>query len=303
MIAATPLARLGTDRVVLAVSVLLVIVALAFPVVAFLQPQPQDVTVEEIMAGGVEHPDGWVRLRGRVVPLADSPTGEPGDHGLLVDEANPLRAIVVRAEDSPAAEASTAVTGHVAPANVIVAEDLPIEATVAGTPPRIVGNTVVDLDAEPLPPRSVFWPLVFGLLSLAGVIALGRQSGYPIFRPSREIDVLVRPLQPGERVPAAVAGRLGQHRFDLEEPSEALLLAGHGERGSVLTVQLLPSGSRPPPPVSVGNGWTRGRIGYVHTISETVPALHVRSEIADAILLFARVGERDRAAALISLDR
>ena len=46
----------------------------------------------------VSEPDGWVRLRGRIVPLTESPTGEPGRYALLVDAANPLQAIVVRSD-------------------------------------------------------------------------------------------------------------------------------------------------------------------------------------------------------------
>ena len=50
-------------------------------------------------------------------------------------------------------------------------------------------------------------------------------------------------------------------------------------------------------------GWTRGRIGWVFTMSEAVPALALRAESIDATLLFAKTGERDRVAALVAVDR
>jgi hypothetical protein len=41
----------------------------------------------------------------------------------------------------------------------------------------------------------------------------------------------------------------------------------------------------------------------VHTVTETVPALEVRSELVDATFLFARNPERDRVAALVTVDQ
>jgi hypothetical protein len=38
-------------------------------------------------------------------------------------------------------------------------------------------------------------------------------------------------------------------------------------------------------------------------VSETVPALIIRSELVNATFLFARTAERDRVAALVAVDR
>lgn len=272
-------------------------------VVAFVQPQPQDATVAELADGSVEQPEGWVRLRGRVVALSESPTGGLGEYGLLVDAVDPLRAVVLLSDAAPAETDITMVTGHLLPALVAVKEQLPIEATVAGAPPRVVADRLVSLDPTPYPERAVLWPVAAAALLLAAVLAIGLRAGYPVFRPTHEVDVLSQPLAPGERLPAAVSGRVGIHIHPLEDPAEAMLLVGRGPRGGILIAQLLPHDGPAPPPVQIGGGWTSGRVGYVYTVEETVPALQVRSDRADAIILFARVGERDRAAALVALDR
>jgi hypothetical protein len=300
--AASPLRRLGARRVVAGLAVVLVALGFVPIAAAVLQDQPQDIVVEDVTAGRVTDPAGWVRLRGQVVPLADSPTGQDGDWGILVDAVDTLRAIVVRAPQ-PLTMEETFVTGHLASALVVVEEELPIEATVFGTPPRIVSDQIVELDAVPLAPRTVLWPLVLLPWALASVIGLGAMAGYPVFRRTREVDVLARPMAPGERVPAAVAGRIGAFSYALGEPAGALVLVGQGPRGGILTVQLLPQNGPAPAPVRIGGGWTSGRIGYVYTIDEVVPALAVRAEAADAVLLFARVAERDRAAAMVAVDR
>ncbi len=55
--------------------------------------------------------------------------------------------------------------------------------------------------------------------------------------------------------------------------------------------------------MTIGGSWTTGRLGYVYTVSETVPALVLRSELVDATFLFARTAERDRVAALVTIER
>lgn len=282
---------------------LLVLAALPI-VIPQLDPQPQDVTVQEVFDSAVTEPTGWVRLQGRVVPLSDSPTGERGRFALLVDEVDTLRAIVLHTDDPAEAAASTSVTGHLEAAAVAVEEDLPIEATVAGTPPQVVPGQVVLLDAAPLAERIVLWPLSVLPVLLALFLLIGARVGYPIFRPTSEIDVLSGPLGPGERLPAAYGGRVGPNVRHLADPGGALLVVRRGPKGNLLTAQpLADDGGVAPQPVTIGGSWTTGRIGYVYTASETVPALVIRSELVDATFLFARTAERDRVAALITLDR
>jgi hypothetical protein len=287
---------------VLAVALLLLA---AVPIVPpFLVPQPDDATVQQIFDGKVTRSDGWVRLRGRLTPLETSPTGLDGTYALLVDAVNPLRAIVVESSDELVAQDSTILTGTLTPRGVLLAEDLPIEATVAGTPPRVLADRVVVLDATPAPIRSVPWLLAIPPILLAGVLLVGARVGYPIFRPASHIDVLASPLSPGERIPSAYGGRIGDNRADLAEPAGVLLLVRRGERGNLLTAQPLAEGGAPAPgPVTIGGSWTNGVIGTVLTVRETVAALHVRSELVDAIFLFARMAERDRVAALVAVDR
>lgn len=156
--------------VVSIVAALLVIVALIPVVLPILDAQPEDATVQEILDRSTTHPDGWVRLTGRLVPLTESPTSDDGAHALLVDAANPLRAVVLRAPSPPTATERTTITGRIEPASVVVTEQLPIGATVAGTPPTIVSDRLVELDAVPHPPRPVLWFLAIPPLILLSLI-------------------------------------------------------------------------------------------------------------------------------------
>jgi hypothetical protein len=300
---ALPAGRLRNAPVVFLAALLAVAAAVPI-VIPMLDAQPEDVVAQQIFDGATTHPDGWIRLRGRIVPLQSSPTGEAGRYALLVDADNPLRAVVVRSDtrfdEAPAAQ----LTGVLGPATVVVEEDLPIEATVAGTPPIIVPDRIVTLDAVPKPERQVWWPLAIPPAILAILILVGVRAGYPVFRPTTEIDVLVSPLALGERVPTAYGGRIGSDVRPLSDPGGALLLVRRGPNGSLLTAQALADdGGVAPAPVSIGGSWSSGRVGAVHTLTETVPALEVRSELVDATFLFARNSERDRVAAMIAVDR
>lgn len=287
----------------IALAVLLVVVAALPIVIPMLDAQPQDVTVQEIIDDAVREPNGWVRLRGEVVPLPASPTGETGEYALLVDEADTLQAIVLTAAEQPDAAESTMATGHVVPAVALV-EEVPFEATVFGTPPQVVVDRIVALDGVAKPERATWWPLSILPLVLAVLLVIGARTGYPIFRATTEVDVLSTPLGPGERLPAAWGGRLGSNERDLGDPGAALLVVRPGPKGNVLTAQPLSDDDGPAPqPVAISGGWTSGRVGYVYTATESVPALIVRAEIVDATFLFARTGERDRVAALVAVER
>ena len=135
-------------------------------------------------------------------------------------------------------------------------------------------------------------------------LLVGVRVGYPIFRPSSEVDVVSAPLGPGERVPAAYGGRIGKTVADLGDPGGALLLVRRGSKGNILTAQpLADGGGVAPQPVTIGGGWTTGRVGHVFARNETVPALRIRSEQVDATFLFAKTSERDRIAALVAVER
>ena len=285
-------------------AVVLVVLAAVPVLLPFFEAQPEDVVVQQIFDGTVSHPDGWVRLSGRISPLQDSPTGEDGIYALLIDATNPLRAVVVESAAELEPQESATVTGTLQARGVSVEEEVPIEATVAGTPPRIVPDRIVRLDDTPVPPRSVPWPLAIVPILFAAILVIGARVGYPIFRPAVDIDVLASPLSPGERIPSAYGGRIGPNEATLAEPAGVLLLVRRGPSGNLLTAQPLADGAGPAPaPVTIGGGWTSGAIGTVHTVRETVPALHVRSELVDATFLFARLAERDRVAALVAVVR
>ena len=284
----------------------LLLVLAALPIVIpMLDPQPQDATVQEVMDGAVQERTGWVRLRGEVIPLAERPVDEPGAYGVLVDEADTLTAIVLRSDGRITHVERTIVTGHVVDAVVrMEAEELPLDATVFGAPPQLAVDRLVELDALTKPERQTWWPLSIVPLIVAVLLVIGVVVGYPIFRPTSEVDVLSTPLGPGERLPAAWGGRLGPHQRELADPGAALLVVRPGPKGDVLAAQPLPDGTGPAPqPVPIGGGWSRGRVGWVYTAREAVPALIVRTDAVDATFLFARTGERDRVASLVAVER
>ncbi|HEY8171287.1 MAG TPA: hypothetical protein VIH24_09365 [Candidatus Limnocylindria bacterium] len=284
----------------------LLVLALVPLVLPLFDAQPQDVTVQRIMDGEATEAGGWVRLSARsVVRLDETPTGEEGSFAILADARNPLRSIVVQGDVRTAIASLGNVTGRLADAAVVVdVEMLPIEATVAGTPPVIVADQIVNLDSAPVPARRSLWPLSLIPLVLGAMFLIGARVGYPIFRETFEIDVLSSPLGPGERLPAAFGGHVGPNERNLADPGAALLLVRRGPKGNVLTAQPLAEEAGPPPAaVAIGGGWTSGRTGYVHTVTESVPALTIKSDEVDATFLFANVRERDRVAALVAVAR
>ena len=301
------LRRVGGRFLPVVVGVAFLGLALVPFVVPLLDPQPTNTTVQAIRDGQLTDAKAWVRLDGRIQPLAESPTGAPGNYALFVDAANKLRAIVIRSDESLELVPKTTISGHLATAIVAadqVAEDLPIEATVFGTPPQIDAGRIIELDAALKPARSTWWPLAILPILIGIALLVGARVGYPIFRPSTEVDVVAAPLGPGERVPAAYGGRIGSTRADLADPGGALLLVRRGPKGNILTAQpLADDGGVAPQPVTIGGGWTTGRVGHVFARNETVPALRIRSELVDATFLFAKTSERDRIAALVAVER
>lgn len=282
---------------------LLVLALLPFAVPMF-DPQPQSVTVGAILDGRANDVGTWVRLSGNVVAIEGSPTGEEGSFALLADRINPLHSVVLQGDIASVLGDRTNVTGHLVEAAVTIdPKKLPIEATVAGTPPNIVPDRVVNLDVAPKGERGAPWLLAIPPLILALLVWIGGRTGYPVFRESFEVDVLVTPLAPGERVPAAYGGRIGPNSANLGDPAGVLLMVRRGPAGNVLTAQPLSDAGPEPAPVPIGGGWTSGRTGYVYTVTETVPAMTVRSEAVEATLLFASTSERDRVAALIAVGR
>jgi hypothetical protein len=303
--------RAGRDTraPVFGVAIVLLVLAAVPLLLPQLEAQPTDAVVQDIFDGPVRGPGAWVRLRGRVFPLSETPTGQDGNYALLVDEANPLRAIVVRSAtpfaDTPPTEIEPApVTGRLVALGASVEEELPMAARVAGTPPQGVSDRVLELDPVTTAERTVWWPLSILPAILGLGLIVGARSGYPIFRTSSTVDVLAAPLGPGERLPAAYGGQVGPNERHLADPGAALLLVRRGPRGNLLTAQpLAEDGGVAPGPVTIGGSWTTGRVGDVYTVRETVPALVVRSELVNATFLFARTAERDRVAALVSVER
>lgn len=302
---AIPLPRSVTKRhVANAAGLALLLLALVPIVLPNFDPQPESVTVQQVLDGQVAA-GTWVRLAGSAVAIDGTPTGVEGSYALLADRANPLRSIVVQGDVRTAIDSPDNITGRLEVATVVIdVETLPIEATVAGTPPTIVTDKILTLDAVPKGFRASLWPLALPPVVLGLMLLVGARVGYPIFRETFEVDVLSAPLGPGERLPSAFGGRVGPNERDLGDPGAALLLVRRGPKGNVLTAQPLNDAGGPPPaPVPIGGGWTAGRTGYVHTITESVPALTIKSEEVDATFLFASPRERDRVAALVGTAR
>lgn len=297
----TPLRRLGPAPAIVVGAFLLGLAAVPI-VLPLLEAQPEDVTVQAVFDDAVNDPDGWVRIGGELFPLSEPPTSDvEGPFALLVDETRRVRAMVVATD---AGSGAGVLTGLLRPASVEVTEDLPSDAMVAGTRPQVAADVVLVADPEPHPVRQVWWPLAIPPALLGVTLLIGARAGYPVFRPSQEVDVLSAPLGPGERLPAAWGGRIGPHERDLADPGGLLLLVRRGPHGNLLTAQpLADDGGVAPQPVTIGGSWSTGRIGYVFALRESVPALVMRAELVEATFLFARVAERDRVAALVGVER
>lgn len=280
----------------------LLVAASTIPIFAsFGGSHPQDVNVSEILAGKVSRPDGWVRVPGTIEPLPDIPSELEGTFYLLHDAKDPSLSMVLRA-DSRLERFPDVPTGHLEIAAVQVPGYASATDPAAGGQQRVIPDRLLALDTTLAPRASIAWPLVLLPLLLAAILFVGNRFGYPLYEETREVDVLARPLAPGERLPVVVAGRVGEHRVPLHDPAEGLLLVSAGARGPELAVQLLLGAGRHSAPVPVGD-WTTGTVGYVHTLREHVAALALQAEQIDAILMFASIAERDRAAGRVSIRR
>ncbi|MDQ2935123.1 MAG: hypothetical protein M3R49_09155 [Chloroflexota bacterium] len=280
----------------------LLIAAATIPIVASVNGvHPQEVTVGEILAGRVSQPDGWVRVPGTIESLHGIPSQIEGSFYLLHDAKDPSLSIVLRS-DTRLQRLPEVPTGHLEIAGVQVPGYASATDPAAGSQRRVIPGQLLAIDAIPAPPASIAWPLVLLPLLLAGILFVGNRFGYPLYEETREIDVLATPLAPGERLPVVVAGRVGEHRLPLRDPVEGLLLVSAGSRGPELAVQLLLGAGRHVAPVAVGD-WTAGTVGYVHTMREHVAAIALQAEQIDAILMFASIAERDRAAGRVSIRR
>jgi hypothetical protein len=280
----------------------LLVVAAMIPIVAsFGGSHPQEVNVSEILAGKVSRPDGWVRVPGTIEPLPGIPSEIEGSFYLLHDANDPSLGMVLRA-DTQLQRLPDVPTGHLEIAAVRVPGYASATDPAAGKKPRVIPDQWLALDTTPAPRASIAWTLVLLPLLLAGILFVGNRFGYPLYEETREVDVLAKPLAPGERLPVVIAGRVGEHRVPLDDPVEGLLLVSAGARGPELAVQLLLGAGLHAAPVAVGE-WTAGTVGYVHTLRENVAAIALQAEQIDAILMFATIAERDRAAGRVSIRR
>jgi len=280
----------------------LLIAAAFIPIFAsFGGSHPQELNVSEILAGKVSRPDGWVRVPGTIEPLPGIEAQVEGSYYLLHDAKDTSLAMVMRA-DSRLQHFPEVPTGHLEVTAVQVPGYVSATDPRAGGNRRVIPGQVLALDATPAPQASIAWPLVLLPLLVAGILFAGNRFGYPLYEETREVDVLAKPLAPGERLPVVVAGRVGEHRVPLDDPVEGLLLVSAGARGPELAIQLLLGPGKYVAPVVVGD-WTAGTVGYVHTLREHVPAMAMQAEQIDATLMFATVPERDRAAGRVSIRR
>ncbi len=283
--------------------VALLVAAATIPIFAsFGGSHPQDLNVSEILAGKVSRADGWVRVPGAIEPLPEIPSELAGSFYLLHDAKDPSLSIVLRTDERLQRFPSVP-TGHIEVAAVQVpGYASATDPKVVAGQPRVIPDRLLALDTKPAPQASINWPLVLLPLLLAGILFVGNRFGYPLYEETREVDVLAKPLAPGERLPVVIAGRVGEHEVPLHDPAEGLLLVTAGPRGPELAVQLLLGAGRHAAPVPVGD-WTAGTVGYVHTLRENVAALSIQAEHIDAIVMFASVAERDRAAGRVSIRR
>ena len=222
-------------------AVLLVVLAAVPLVLPLFAAQPDDVAVQQIFDGEVVEPGRWVRLSGRVFPLADSPTGEDGS--TLCWSMRRTRCARSWCETAAELEPQESATRHRSPPGAR-------RQRRGGAADRGHRGRHATADRSRPRPRARrhaagtavrAWPLSILPALLAALLLVGVRVGLPDLPPA-VVDVLAGPLGPGERLPAAYGGRVGPNERDLADPGAALLLVRRGPRGNLLTAQPLSDG-------------------------------------------------------------
>jgi len=244
---------------------LLLLTAVVLTLLWAAEVSPQRISLADLTAGKLGQFQSWIIVSGE---LGDEPgTTESVYAYRLTDPAAPNAYLDVR---SPSIQSLgwTTVSGR-------------IEGGRDGVPEGYVWSARLDADAQlagELPPP---WTAI-ALAGLALAIILARRSRYPMFvgEPPMDVPPAMRRLRVSVRSDAAgraatLAG--ATLSFEDSEPGAASLSI---------------TGARPVP-VRLHSAFTRIDVGRIRTLTSSQPALRVRSDADDLVLVFAAPRERD----------
>jgi hypothetical protein len=240
-------------------------------------PQPTVIAFEDLKAGLLPPMTSWLRLEGELRPVPDDLRPSTIDVPYLytlTDSANDRLSVSIEA-NAPLEVGHGQVTGRISG---------------AGSVPGTVSTITVDVPTEP--ERHDPWLLLAVPAILAALIVVGQRSGYPVVRRDRPPRSPAPPLRPDDSLVAKWSGRIGSDVADraamrpctvaVTTDVDVCQLFVH-EAGTARTVAT----RRASPKSRLRICWTDG----------CKPALEIHASMADILLMFENVADRDRLAA------
>jgi hypothetical protein len=253
---------------------LLFVAAVVLTLLWAAEASPQRISLADLAAGKLGQFQSWIIVSGE---LADETGSAGSEHAYrLTDPAAPNAHLDVR---SPTVQSLgwTTLSGR-------------FEGGRDGVPEGYIWSARLNADpvlAGELPPP---W-IAIGLAGLAIVIILARRSRYPIFvsEPPMDVPPALRALRVTVRRDAA----------GLAATPAAATLAFHDSEPGAARLSI--TGTRPMP-VRLHSAFTRVDVGRIRTLTSSQPALRVRSEADDLVLVFASPRERDATFAALQAE-
>jgi hypothetical protein len=238
-------------------------------------PRPTDLSFDDIRFDRVPAMTSWVRVEGDLRPYPNS------DSLYQLHDLNDDSLYLIVIADEPLELGRQVMTGHVSPS----------EATTGN-----IGS--LDPDIPPVPKRNEPFAVILLPAAIAGMILLGRRTGYPIVRRERHRRHLHgAPLAPGESIAARPRGRIAS----VVVPDAAAIACTVGVRRGddvheiVLTDS--PSGADSAPQaehvIRVRRSVPVTRLRVCRT-SGCVSGVLVHAQTADLMLLIPDRAQRDR---------
>lgn len=253
---------------------LLIVAAVVLTLLWAAEASPQRMSLADLAAGKLGQFQTWIIVSGE---LADRSGSTGSFHAYRLTDPGAPNAYLDVSSASVQSLGWTTVSGH-------------IEGGRDGVPEGYAWSARLNADpalAAELPPP---WTAI-ALAALAFAIILARRSRYPIFvgEPPMDVPPAMRPVRVIVRGDAAGRGAT---------PAAATLSFADSEPGAA---NLSRTGARPVP-IRLHSAFTRVDVGRIRTLTSAQPALRVRSDADDLVLVFASSRERDATFAALQAE-